>query len=88
MATTDIVCHQAMGAGAPVFAPVPRWSETLASDTTTTNAAQAGDYITVTAVAGAVRVSFATGKTYAISDGAEKTFGPCKDGDQVTTAAI
>jgi hypothetical protein len=82
-----------MGAGAPVYAPVPFHAQTLttASSAQTTVAARSGDYATVTAVTSAVMVAIGANPTalatgagmYRCEPGSERTFGPLKAGDRI-----
>lgn len=83
----------AMGAGAPVYPPVPYHAETLTTTTSaqTTKAARSGDYARVTAIGAAVMVAVGKNPTALASgagmryvpDGASLDMGPLKDGDLV-----
>ena len=85
--------HTAMGAGAPVYAPVPFHAQTLTttSSAQTTVGARSGDYATVIAVSAAVMVAIGQNPTalangagmYRCEPGQERTFGPLKDGDKI-----
>ena len=82
-----------MGAGAPVYAPVPFHAETIAtvSSTQTSIPARSGDYATVTAIEAAVMVAIGQNPTalangsgmHRIEAGATMDFGPLKDRDLV-----
>lgn len=82
-----------MGAGAPVYAPVPYHAETITttSSAQSTKVARSGDYASVTAVDAAVMVAIGSNPTalaggagmYRIEAGVTRDFGPLKDGDLV-----
>lgn len=78
--------------GTSVFGKEPRAAETLtssASSQQSTAAATAGEFVTITSTGGAVHVRVGQNPTasastgYLITDGGEKTIGPCAAGDEV-----
>lgn len=92
MATVNVRFGSVMGAGAPVYAPIPRAAEAITTSATSaqaTNKAVSGDYATVTSVGGAVWVRIgqnptaAAGATDLIPDGGSRDFGPLREGDTV-----
>ncbi len=92
MATVNVRIGSVMGAGASVYAPIPRSAEAVTSGATSAQAsgvAQQGDYLTVTSVGGAVWVKIganptaAAGSTDLIPDGGTRDFGPLKEGEKV-----
>ena len=95
MSSVHIRIGAVMGSAAPVYAPVPFASQTVAasgSSAAATIRARAGDYITVVASAD-VYIRIGTGTPVAavgqgdlLLSGQVRDFGPCKEGD--TVAAI
>lgn len=78
--------------GTSVFGKDPRVAETItssASSQQTTATATAGEFVTITAAGGAVHVrvgqnpTASTSTGYLVTDGGEKTIGPCAAGDEV-----
>lgn len=91
MATVSIEFGAVLGAGAPVYAPVPRATQTITSSGTSqqSNEAQGGDFVTVVTTGGAIWVAIGQNPTAAagtqrlLPDGAGRDFGPLKEGDKV-----
>ena len=92
MTAVHITLGQIMGAGAHVFAPVPRAVQALASGGTSaasTITANDGDYACIAAYGGDVLISIgpspvaATGTGYRIAAGTRMEFGPLKAGDGI-----
>ena len=95
MSSIHVRIGSVMGSTAPVYAPVPRASQTVAvssSSAAATVRAQAGDYISVTASADVyVRIGAGTptavvGSGDLLLAGDTRDFGPCSEG--YTVAAI
>ena len=92
MADVRIRFGSLMGAGAPVYASHPKQTAKFtssASSQATTVAAEAGDYVTIKAIGGAVAfdigpapVAIATSGDV-IGDGERMDFGPRQIGDKV-----
>jgi hypothetical protein len=91
MSTVHITAGGAMGGGAPVYAPIPDFAQTITSSGTSqrSSAMPGGKYVSVTSSGGAVFVAIGqnptavSGAGYMVADGATKDFGPIKEGDKV-----
>lgn len=99
MSTIHVRFGEAMGAGAPVYAPLPRASESVTSSATsaaTTIEAQGGDFASVSAVDGSVYMTIGSSPTalasganmHVVLSGQTKDFGPLKDGDKVAVIDV
>ena len=96
MATAYIRVGGAMGGGAPVYSAKPRWTEDLDAATvaTTTQTAQAGDYLRIVASGGAIRVAISANPTASatsgdiVLDGQAVDFGPLAQGDKVSVIDV
>lgn len=92
MGTVNVTFGKAMGGGAPVYATKPRSAENVTTSTSSaqsTNTAEPGDFVSITALDANVYVSIGTNPTavagsgYCVLSGQTKDFGPCAMGDKV-----
>lgn len=99
MASIHIRFGDAMGAGAPVYAPLPSASEKVTSSATSAASAVSatgGDFATISAVDGSVfitigqtPVALASGSNMdVVLSGQTKDFGPLKPGDKVAVIDV
>lgn len=99
MATIHVRFGSIMPTGAPVYPRAPRKSETVTSSGTSAmsaNSAVGGEFITVTAIDGAVYALIGTNPTAlatgagmeAIPSGGTKDFGPVNDGDKIAVIDV